>query len=1359
MARGTIDELNFKVVLNDTGFKQQVNDDIALARRLNQSLTESLNLRKKLVVEERAFAKAATQTATAQQKAQAAIEKQAKGLTSSGISLNRAWLRFSATLWSIISVIRLFVRTLGQAIKNIADFQQANANLATIMQVSKQEIETLTNDALMLGRTTEWTASQVTELQTALAKLGYNIPQIQNMQASVLQFATAVGAKLPDAANLAGAALRMFGMHSSEMQKALEILTASTNKTALDFEKLKVALPYAGAIAHSIGFDIAETSALLGVLTNAGLASSRAGTGLRQVLLELSKQNGKLQTAMGGNIKTFDDFVRGLQLMRDRGLEAGEAAKLVSTRASSALLILANGVDDIKRLNEEVRDTDGLLKTIQADRLDTLHGSTLLLKSAWEGLIQTFRDSAGPMKDIVDWLTKIIRATSLAASRANRVAQGTKDVVGSDQLTKQFKEQYEGIIKNLVEDGMAPENAAKAAAKVVNESMQKWRDEAFAANTHDGIDEKGWYNFLTKSIPVVKWITKGATRKWRAKDEQVDAIDNAMSAMTDYMDNHVQEQAEIAANEYLDQWRRTFDEKGADAARAAADSLIRSFSGDADMKRRLIDMRASLEEYITGGGEGGARDRGKGPTALQIQNEAISDLKAEAQYIRRLADAYEQLQPYLGKDTNAKMVELFGAGDYSPEALEEQIKEIVADLKDLGDNGADAALALEQAWGLDKFSQALKQLKADKNAADEAQKSLKKYLDTMQEWADKNDVGQFSGAIKSYYKALSDADETAKGAASSLYSSTSDNNAILMGLARINGEWARARANALKTLNDDLEKHAEDYLKGELEKGGFDLTDWGDKTLRQINDIKDAIEGITISDDIKNALLLMPGGANVLAMLNAALEKIKQSKIDKTVDPERFKKIAKQAKYIAEQFLSVSKSLKDFADASGNQALSDAASRISAISQNIKAAYDGYKAAGPWGAAIGGFADLVNQALGGMTAIEQRAVELRESIRNIRIETETQSFKDALMDQANGIFGDNFIHRLKDAVRLLDEVRKNMAALEYEKPEWSFLGYKDEDMPDVERWNAIQRGRYGDMPFVTSHSWLTGDKSKTLEELAKEFGLDMYDENNFLNPKLLQAVLDTYGDLNEGAKDWLTSSIQYAEQYAEAMQAVEDATKDIFNDLASDMTDKFIDNFMKMGNAVDDLSDTFADLGDAILRSFLQSYILDEILNKYSEKAKGALSKYANGEMTPEEYAAWLDGFADNVQKESEALAPAINGMIEAFKDRGLMNIDEETSGSLGSGIKSITEETAGLLASYINAIRADVSYIRSMYESGFEGVAELGAALPTLNDYLAQIAATNYDTAQNTQRILSELQSVIGAPGTSGMVVRVEAS
>lgn len=1359
MAHGTIDQLNFEVILNDTKFDAQIRKDIQLANQLNTSLTNSLNLRKRLVVEERSLAKASATTAAAQQRAQVAIERSTRSMAASSNSFTRAWLRFSATLWSIIAMVRLFTRTIGAAIKNISSFQQANANLATIMQVSRKEIETLTNDALALGRTTEWTASQVTELQTALAKLGYNMPQIRNMQESVLQFATAVGAKLPDAANLAGAALRMFGMHSTETQKVLEILTASTNKTALDFEKLKVALPYVGAIAHSIGFDVGDTSALLGVLANSGLAASRTGTGLRKILLELAKENGKLQTAMGGNIRTFDDFVNGLQNLRDRGLQAGEAQKLVGERAGAALLILANGVDDIRRLNDEVRDTEGLLKDIQAERLDTLHGSTLLLKSAWEGLIQTFRDSAGPMKDIVDGLTQIIRATSIAASRLNRITQGTKGnflygtkgIVGSDELTKQFKQHFDSLVKNNIN----PEEAAQ----IVEEEMRSWfngAQDTLIDLMHQGYKETPLTRFFMSNT-LFSVLFGSRMNRGREANEQVEAVENAMGNTRDYMTNWAAENAEMAAQSYLEHWKMVFDTEGAAAARAAADAAIKGFEGNADMKKRLEAMKQQLQGYIANGGLLGAILGGKATNNANPFADEISDTRSQIALLEKYKSAFDKLEPYIGEEGAAAWVkENMG---YDMANLNEDLEKLIDHLKTLGEEGVEAADAAEARFGLDKASKAVKGYIAAQKALEEYERALGKFD---KDWGEGDSSGatfKAEGILRKYTnekKKIEDEWIDLQQAAAKANREVTQTERDLY--------EARKRANE-NTMTEALRGLVDDIFKGAFP--GKELSDWSHKTLADIVGIKKAVETMDIPEEIQK-MVLEKGGQKALDELKVAFINYKNEILDGTIDPELVRKTAKYAKQLASYISKAGDAMERLGEATDNLNLTDAGKALSAIGQNLNAAAEGYEKSGHWiGAVVGGVVDIFNQVVDAVANANEKMKEMEDTIRNIRIEAESARFDKMLSGNSSTVFGDNFIEWVKNAVTALDQLKDAFKDLaDSQRNAYAFtLSLQDQLGGTVEQYRQIIDSRgmptpgIGDMQLRTGHSFWSGDTFKTLLEISEELGIELEDVNKNLNPKLLEEVLNLYGDLNDGAKDWLTQAKLYSEEYAKALDQIENATKDIFDGLASDMTDQFIDNFLAMGNAVDDLSETFADLGDSILRSFLQSYILDEILGKYQQEAKGVLSAYSKGEMTPDDYAAWLNGFAETVQRESESLAPAINGMIEAFKDRGLMNIDEGTANTLGSGIKSITEDTANLLASYINAIRADVSYIRVMQERGWGDIAALGQTLPTLNDHIARISATNYDIAQSNQRILSELQSVIGAPGTSGMVVRVEAS
>lgn len=570
-------------------------------------------------------------------------------------------------------------------------------------------------------------------------------------------------------------------------------------------------------------------------------------------------------------------------------------------------------------------------------------------------------------------------------------------------------------------------------------------------------------------------------------------------------------------------------------------------------------------------------------------------------------------------------------------------------------------------------------------------------------------------------------------------------------------EWRKSLEEANREdFKEKVVNLADELFKEGLK--GFDLTDWNDKTLAQIQAIREAILNLKVPDSWKEFL-----DEETLTALENALKEMGQDMIDNTVDPEKVKKYAKYAKQMAKYISDAGDAMTRLGEATGNAGLADAGKAVQAIGQNLSAAAEGYTKTGHWiGAVVGGVMDLFNQITGAISKSNEEMKKMEQTILNIKITAESESFKKQLSGGTDGIFGDNFVRSIKNAVDGLNAVQKKLESLN----EW-MRKYREEQSKYLTGGvGTLFYALGGDMYkgientlIQTSHSFWKGDEYATISNLANLFQMEVLDKFGNLNSTLLQKILDTYGDLNDGLREWLTNAIEYSKEYEEAMNQIEESTKDVFNNLASDIADQFIDNYMRMGNAVDDLSDTFANLGDAILHSFLQSYILEEILNKYGDEAKDALSKYANNEMTPEDYAAWLNGFADNVQKESETLAPAINGMIEAFKDRGLMNIDEDTANSLGSGIKGITEDTANLLASYINAMRADVSSIRLMQETGWKNVEAIAnsVASPTLNDYLAQCAANTFDLAQSNQSILSEIQSVIGAPGTSGMVVRVE--
>ena len=307
----------------------------------------------------------------------------------------------------IRGVIGLF-NTIRDGIGTITSFEAANATLASVLGTTQEGVQRLTEDAKRLGSITEYTASQVTSMQTELAKLGFNETEILQSTQSILQFATATGSDIPEAAQLAGAALRAFGLDASEMTRAVSTMAVATTKSALDFSYLQNSMSTIAPVANAFGFSIEETVALLGTLANSGFDASSAATATRNILLNLADDSGKLAQALGKPIKSLDDLAPALQQLKDQGVSLAEALELTDKRSVAAFETFLNGTDTITALKDSITGVNAELAAMQQTKLDTVEGSVKLLQSAWEGLMLQFYNSKGIFKSIIDFGTKVI---------------------------------------------------------------------------------------------------------------------------------------------------------------------------------------------------------------------------------------------------------------------------------------------------------------------------------------------------------------------------------------------------------------------------------------------------------------------------------------------------------------------------------------------------------------------------------------------------------------------------------------------------------------------------------------------------------------------------------------------------------------------------------------------------------------------------------------------------------------------------------------------------------------------------------------------------------------------------------------
>lgn len=380
--------------------------------------------------------------------------------------IQKAFLKIYAA-WM---VIRGVFNALKGGVEKIRDFEQANANLGTIVGANADELKRLTDSALELGRTTEYTASQVTQLQTELAKLGFGPQSIETMQKPVLQFATAVGASLSDAAALAGATLRSFGLNVTDTEDVLATLAVATNRSALSFSYLKTAMSIVSPVAKTFGFSVRDTAALLGTLADAGFDASSAATATRNILLNLADANGKLAQSLGAPVRTLPDLVSGLQRLRDRGIDLAETLELTDKRSVAAFNTFLNGSDNLRRLRENLEDVNGELGRIAEDRLNTVEGSIKLMESAWEGFVLSFYNSKGKIKTVIDYITAGINGINdILLGKEGRREREDSQIKNSiiTSAAKAFKGEFEKTGGDSIDERI------EEAGNVVRSKIQK----------------------------------------------------------------------------------------------------------------------------------------------------------------------------------------------------------------------------------------------------------------------------------------------------------------------------------------------------------------------------------------------------------------------------------------------------------------------------------------------------------------------------------------------------------------------------------------------------------------------------------------------------------------------------------------------------------------------------------------------------------------------------------------------------------------------------------------------------------------------------------------------------------------------
>ena len=267
-----------------------------------------------------------------------------------------------------------------------ADFEDTMSQTAGALDIPMSSMGSLRNLALKMGADTMFSAKEAGEAMVELAKGGMNEAQIKGgALKSTMDLAAASGMNLGDSANVVVQSMGAFGLSADKSALAANALAGAAAASSTDVRPLTEGLSQCGAQAHLAGWNIQDTTAVLGMFADAGVKGADAGTSLKTMLQRLASPTGKaakLMKAYGINVRNSDGTMKSAseiaQILHDKLGKLSPATRdaalqtIFGTDASrAAAIMMNNGAKGLAKYTKATYDQSSASRQAKARMGDT----------------------------------------------------------------------------------------------------------------------------------------------------------------------------------------------------------------------------------------------------------------------------------------------------------------------------------------------------------------------------------------------------------------------------------------------------------------------------------------------------------------------------------------------------------------------------------------------------------------------------------------------------------------------------------------------------------------------------------------------------------------------------------------------------------------------------------------------------------------------------------------------------------------------------------------------------------------------------------------------------------------------------
>ena len=290
------------------------------------------------------------------------------------------------------------------------DFEAAMSEVGAISGATGEDLAKLEALAKEMGATTKFSASEAAEGLKYMAMAGWDTQQMLDGLPGVLSLAAASGEDLGRVSDIVTDALTAFGMQASEAGEFADILAAASSNANTNVGMLGESFKYVAPVFGSLGYSADDAALALGLMANAGIKASQAGTALRGAISRLVKPTGNAATAINelglkltdaeGNMLPFRDVMDQLRFAfanLTAEQQAQYAATIFGQEAMSGMLAIINASEaDYNKLASAIDNSAGAAQRMAKEMQDNLKGRLTELKSALEGVALQLYDNLQP---------------------------------------------------------------------------------------------------------------------------------------------------------------------------------------------------------------------------------------------------------------------------------------------------------------------------------------------------------------------------------------------------------------------------------------------------------------------------------------------------------------------------------------------------------------------------------------------------------------------------------------------------------------------------------------------------------------------------------------------------------------------------------------------------------------------------------------------------------------------------------------------------------------------------------------------------------------------------------------------------